>query len=130
MVVLLGAVATVACGRAAEARTVITPAGHQGFAIRCKHAIDCMDLAGKACPSGYVTVDRESETEGTAFAGANKGTGVGYAKVESTGTLLIECRDEPWPDCSAPHERRRACSAARGRCEAWAGGGSRCLLDR
>lgn len=119
--------AAASCGRGPEVRQVTTPSGRPGFALACKRAIDCMDLAGKACPGGYVTVDRASETEGRAFATANQGSAVGWAKVESTGTMLIECRDDPWANCNADRERWDRCVAAGGRCTEQRDGSASCV---
>lgn len=80
------------CGRGVESREVTTPSGRVGIAIRCKRAIDCLETAGRTCPGGYDTVDRASETEGGGFGSSNQGSGFAVARVETTGTMLIECR--------------------------------------
>jgi hypothetical protein len=116
-----------ACGRGHEVRPVTTPSGRQGFAIRCKRQIDCIDLAGKQCPTGYAMVDRASETEGRSFATADQYSAVGWSRVETTGTMLIECRGAGAPGCATVRELWDRCVASGGRCVRTADGSSTCL---
>jgi hypothetical protein len=112
--------------RGPEVREVRTPNGGPGFAISCKHRIDCMELAGKQCPAGYSILDRDSEVAGSSFATANQNSAVAWGKVESTGTLLIECKGDQSDVCGTSRARSR-CKKAGGLCIEGDDGVSRCV---
>lgn len=99
MLLLLGACA------GTEVREVTGPSGDRVWAIRCKQAIDCMELAGETCPNGYVTIDRISETRGGIVS--SQGTAVG--SVWTIGTNLIECRGENPNEIPHPKDKGPRC---------------------
>lgn len=102
----LALLAPLACGRSGNVRKVTGPNGRPAALVTCKKPADCLELAGRACPHGYWTLDR---------------------KVDEHGTMLIECRPaDPWAECSTQRDRWDACVASGGKCLPTGDGSSRC----
>jgi len=107
---IVAALAILGCARGTGTRMVTGPNGRPAAAITCRKSTDCLELAGRACPYGYWTLER-SQGQGSA----------------GNATMLIECRPaDPWAECSTKRDRWDACVAAGGKCLPTGDGGSRC----
>ncbi len=124
---IVAALAILGCARGTGTRMVTGPNGRPAAAITCRKSADCFELAGRACPHGYWLLDRDESYEGRGRAWVTGDTGHAHAKVDRTGTMLIECRPaDPWAECSTKRDRWDACVAAGGKCLPTGDGGSRC----
>ena len=74
-------------------RVVTLPSGGQGAAVNCTHDLgQCYERAGRACPTGYDVLDKNSHV---ALVGEGRALGYGNtydSQYVYNGTLLIRCR--------------------------------------
>lgn len=76
----------IGCGRS-KITEVRAPNGKSAFAIECRKATDCYQLAGEACPYGYRKIEGNSASEFNAFASGN----FFMAGTSNRYSALIEC---------------------------------------
>ncbi len=84
--------------RGGTAQDIVLPSGTRGVALRCDATrVDCLALAGRKCPKGYLIV--EENRMGAARADAGHGSASATALTDLG--MVVECKTQPEPSLTA-----------------------------
>ena len=61
--------------------------GRPAYALKCRHRIDCLQLAGETCENGYLILDASEDEE---MSGAAGGGSAAFSKRNVHG-MMIRC---------------------------------------
>ena len=83
------ALALVGCWRIPQHYAVRCPDGRMGVYLKCYEALDCLQEAGRQCPTGYDTFDKGAGEETTVATPVGSTV---FAQSRHSTEMLIACR--------------------------------------